>query len=137
MPAFLTLLVLDPKLRKWRVNCALLMYGAILVMGSIPGARAEIGHYAPGIVLHSLAYATITFLLFIGGSGNACRRAIKALLTVAVMGACDEIVQSFLPYRSGAVADWLVDCGASLLTACLLWAVMPRPHPSSAPDRLG
>ena len=127
MPALFSLLVLDPKLRKLRYGCGVLMYAAIIGMGSIPGARAEIGNYASGMVLHSLAYATITFLLFTGSTGTARQRAIRSVLTVAAMGAFDELVQSFLPYRNGAVADWLVDCNAALITSALLWAFLPSP----------
>jgi VanZ family protein len=130
MSALFSLLVLDPKLRRLRYRCALVMYAAILVMGSIPGARAEIGHYASGIVLHSLAYACLTALLFTGSNGSARARAIKAVLTVALMGAFDELVQSFLPYRSGAVSDWLVDCNAALITSALLWALLPKAAPA-------
>lgn len=127
MPALFTLLVLDPKLRKLRSGCALLMYAAILVMGSIPGARAEIGQYAPGVVLHSLAYAILTFLLFTGSTGSARSRALKSVLTVALMGAGDELLQSLFPYRGAAIADWLVDCSAAAITAALLWALLPKP----------
>jgi VanZ family protein len=127
MPALLSLLVLDPKLRRVRYGCALLMYAVIIGMGSIPGARAEIGHYAPGVVLHTLAYAILTFLLFVGSTGSAAERAVKSVLTIAAMGACDELVQSFLPYRHAAVADWLVDCSAAAVTAALLWALLPKP----------
>lgn len=127
MPALFALLVLDPKLRKLRLGCALLMYAAILVLGSIPGARAEIGHYATGVVLHSLAYAILTFLLFTGSTGSARSRALKAVLGVALMGAGDELLQSLFPYRGAAVADWLVDCNAAVITAALLWALLPTP----------
>jgi VanZ family protein len=127
MPALFALLVLDPKLRKLRLGCALLMYTAILVLGSIPGARAEIGHYATGVVLHSLAYAILTFLLFTGSTGSARSRALKAVLGVALMGAGDELLQSLFPYRGAAVADWLVDCNAAVITAALLWALLPTP----------
>jgi VanZ family protein len=127
MPALFSLLVLDPKLRKLRYGCALLIYAAILVMGSIPGARAEIGQYATGLVLHSLAYAVLTFLVFTGSTGSARRRALKSVLTVALMGAGDELLQSFFPYRGAAVSDWLVDCNAAILTSALLWALLPKP----------
>ncbi|HEU4372631.1 MAG TPA: VanZ family protein [Telluria sp.] len=127
MPALLTLLVLDPKLRKLRLRCALLMYAAILVMGSIPGARAEIGQYATGVVLHSVAYAILTFLLFTGSTGSARSRALKSVLAIALMGAGDELLQTLFPYRGAAVADWLVDCNAAVITAALLWAFLPEP----------
>lgn len=130
MSALLSLLVLDPTLRPLRYYSAWLMYAAIVIMGSIPGARAGIGHYASGLVLHSLAYAILTFLIFTGGTGNARRRALKAVLTVALMGACDELVQLFFTYRGAAVSDWLVDCNAALITAALLWALLPNATPA-------
>jgi VanZ family protein len=126
MYALFSLLVLDPRLRKLRYTSALLIYAAILVMGSIPGARAEIGHYATGVVLHSLAYAVLTFLIFTGSDGSARNRAIKSVLTIALMGAGDELLQSLFPYRGAAVADWLVDCSAAIVTSALLWALLPR-----------
>jgi hypothetical protein len=130
MAALLSLLVLDPKLRRLRYGCALLIYAAILVMGSIPGARAGIGQVATGVVLHSLAYAVLSFLVFTGGTGSARSRALKAVLTVALMGAGDELLQSFFPYRGAAVSDWLVDCSAAIVTSALLWALLPKPAPA-------
>ena len=126
-PALLTLLVLDPKLRKARYMTALLMYAVMVGIGSIPGARAEIGHFASGVVLHTLGYAALTFLLFTGSSGSHAARAVRSILTVLVMGAIDELIQSFLPYRHGAVSDWLVDANAAVLCAGLLWAFLPAP----------
>lgn len=127
MSSILSTLVLDERLRRRRFYCAFLMFAAILVMGSIPGARAEIGQFGSGVVLHSIAYASLTFLLYTGTTGPRGQRAIRAVLTVAVMGALDEMVQSFLPYRSGSPTDWLIDCGASLVAAALLWRFMPEP----------
>lgn len=126
MPSLLPLLLPNTKQRKQRFSAAILIYAAILVIGSIPGARAEIGHFATGPVLHSLAYAFLTFLVFTGSSGNAWIRAMKAVTIVALMGAGDEFVQSFVPYRGAAVADWLVDCAASLVTSAILWALLPK-----------
>ncbi len=90
------------------------------------GAEDDIGHVASGLVLHSLAYAGLTLLLFSGTQGTPTRRALQSLATIALMGALDEVVQSFLPYRNGAVSDWLVDCSASAAAALLLWAFWPR-----------
>jgi VanZ family protein len=127
MPAFLYVLVFDPKLGKLRYGAALLIYTLILVLGSIPGARAEIGHYATGLVLHSLAYATLTLLVYTGNSGGPGQRAIKSVLTVALMGACDELLQTLFTYRGAAVSDWLVDFIASIVVSTFLWAVWPKP----------
>jgi VanZ family protein len=126
MPAFLYLLVLDPKLRAARRALAIILYLTIVVAGSVPGARAEIGHYATGVVLHSLAYAGLAFLWFTGSAGSAGARAAKAVLAIAVMGALDEFVQSFFPYRGPDVHDWMVDCASALVTSALLAAVLPK-----------
>lgn len=126
MPAFLALLLLDPRLRSARIKTALVLYAGVLLAGSIPGARAEVGEFAPGVVLHGLTYAFLSLLWFLGSTGSGPVRAAKAVLTIALMGAGDELVQSFLPYRSGDVRDWMVDVGAALLTATMLALVVPQ-----------
>ena len=76
------------RLRYWS---AIVLYMLILIIGSIPGARSDIAHVASGLILHSCAYAGLTFLLFGGSGGNPLQRAVKAWLTVALMGALDEL----------------------------------------------
>ncbi len=125
--SLLAILLLDPHWRKWRLRTALLLYAAILVMGSVPGARAEIGLVASGVVLHSLAYGLLALLLFGGTSGTPAVRAAKAVAGVIAMGAGDEFLQSFLPYRHGDIRDWVVDVSAALITSALLLAFAPRP----------
>lgn len=127
MQALLSKLVLGEQLRPLRYCSALLLFGAIVVAGSIPGARAEIGNLASGIVLHSAAYGCLTFLLYTGTTGTRRYRVVRSLLTVAAMGAVDELVQGLLPYRVGTLLDWAVDCSAAALTAALLWAYLPGP----------
>ncbi|MQA37720.1 VanZ family protein [Rugamonas aquatica] len=111
------------RLRYWT---AIVLYLLILILGSLPGARQDIGQVASGLILHSLAYAGLTFLIFTGGTGNLRLRAGKAVLTIALMGALDEYVQSFFPYRHGAVSDWLVDCNAAVLTALFMYCLWTR-----------
>lgn len=135
MPALLSLLLLEPKFQRLRYSAAFAGYAAIVTMGAIPGTRAEIGNYASGMVLHSLAYGAITLLLYTGSSGSAPSRALKSVLTVAAMGAADELIQSFLPYRRGAVGDWLVDCNAAIMVAGLLWALLPGEPRRARPGR--
>lgn len=126
MPAFLSRLLLDPRLRSARIKTALLLYAGVVVAGSIPGARAEVGEFAPGVVLHGLTYAFLSLLCFLGSTGSGPVRAAKAVLAIALMGAGDELVQSFLPYRRGAVGDWMIDVGAALLTSTLLAVIVPQ-----------
>lgn len=134
MPALFSLLLLDDRLRKWRYGLAVTLYAAILVIGSVRGARAELGHFASGVILHSIAYGGLTLLLFTGRLGTARKRAIKAVLTVVAMGALDEFVQSFLSFRGGTVRDWLLDTTAACITASLLWAFMPKPRGGALPS---
>jgi VanZ family protein len=126
MPALLSLLLLDPRLCAARRGLAIVLYLAIVILGSVPGARADIGHYASGVVLHSLAYAGLALLWFTGSAGSMGARAAKAVLAIAVMGALDELVQSFFPYRGPDVRDWMVDCTAALVTSAVLAAVLPK-----------
>ncbi|CAN7515147.1 VanZ family protein [Pseudoduganella sp. LjRoot289] len=126
MRSLLQQVVLTSAHANLRYRTALVLYLMILVLGSIPGARSDIGQVASGLVLHSLAYAGLTFLLFTGGNGNAAWRAIKAVLTVMAMGALDELVQSFLPYRHGALSDWAVDTASALATASVMWLLWSR-----------
>jgi VanZ family protein len=126
MPAFLTRLLLDPDLNSARIKTALVLYAGVLLAGSVPGARAEVGEYASGVVLHGLTYAFLAALWFLGSTGSGPARAARAVLAIALMGAGDELVQSFLPYRNGDVRDWLVDVGAAILAGTVLAVVVPR-----------
>jgi len=133
MPALSPLLYAEPRHRRAMHAAALLIFAGIVIAGSVPGARADVGEYASGIVLHSLAYATLATLWFLGSTGSALQRALKAVLAIALMGAFDESVQHFLPYRSGTVHDWLVDVSAATVAATALGALLARiPMPQAS-----
>lgn len=126
MPQSLDFLLLDPRLNRLRHGAAVTLFLAIVIAGSVPGARADIGQYAPGVVLHSCAYSVLALLWFTGSRGSAARRSVATLLAIAAMGAIDESVQSFFPYRGASVGDWMVDCSAALLVCAFLSLVLPR-----------
>jgi len=126
MPQFLYFLLLDPRLNKLRYTAAIVFFLAIVVAGSIPGARAGIGEYAPGVILHSTAYSVLALLWFTASRGSAASRTAATLLAIAVMGAIDESVQSFFPYRGADVRDWMVDCSSALMICAILWVILPR-----------
>ena len=135
MPALSTLLQPDAKVRSTLRAIALAGFVCILVAGSIPGARAEVGEYATGLVLHSLAYAGLAGLWFLSSTGSPIQRALRAMLTIALMGAVDEGIQSFLPYRSGDVRDWMIDVTAATVAAtalAVLATLAPKPRGSRA-----
>lgn len=120
MRPFIALLISDVQYRKLRLRIAFLLYLAVLVFGSIPGARAELGQLAPGLLLHLLTYGLIALLLFCGADGRAWSKACKAVFIVAAMGAIDEYVQSFFSYRTASFMDWVVDVNAALFTSAML-----------------
>ena len=126
MPQFLYTVLFEPRLNRLRYAAAILMFLTIVIAGSIPGARADIGHYAPGVVLHALAYATLALLWFTGSRGSGASRTVAAVLAVALMGAVDELVQTMFPYRGPDLHDWMVDCAAAIVTCTILWMLMPK-----------
>lgn len=103
-----------------------LFYLAILVFGSIPGWRATLGNYAPGFALHSTAYGFLAVIFYFGIFASPWGRLGFALTTVAAMGAGDEFVQSFFPFRNASVQDWAVDVAAGLVTCLVLMAIDQR-----------
>ncbi len=119
-------LLFGPSHASLRLALAATLYLVMVIGGSIPGARANMAHVASGLVLHSCAYGVLSFLLFTGSAGLRTRRAVLAVLAVVVLGALDETIQSFFPYRRAAVSDWLVDCSAAFVVALLLWGTWPR-----------
>jgi hypothetical protein len=126
MRAFPANILLVPRFQLLSYRCAIVLYLSILIFGSIPGARDDIGQYASGGVLHAVAYSILTLLLFSGSTGNRSERAVKSVLTIMAMGAFDEYVQSFFPYRAADVMDWMVDVIAGFVSAAMLWALWPR-----------
>lgn len=126
MQATLTQLCFAERHERLRFRTALFLYTLVIVIGDIPGARADVGQYASGVVLHSFGYGVLALLLFSGIAGAMGRRAVLSVLLVAAMGALDEYIQSFLPYRRGAVSDWLVDITAATLVAVPLYFLWPR-----------
>ncbi|HTD04805.1 VanZ family protein, partial [Undibacterium sp.] len=133
MPLPISSFLLATCYRKWRLRLAIILYLLVLILGSIPGARLKVGALASGAVLHALTYGVITLLLFTGLSYPRRRNASTAVAIVVLMGALDEYVQSFFPYRSATVHDWLVDIAASAVTAAALWMWWPADVRSSGP----
>jgi VanZ family protein len=123
MQTFLTLLFLSDAYARLRFWSAITLFTLNCIIGSIPGARAEAAQYASGVVLHSFGYSALTFLLFTGCQGVPAQRALKAVAGVALLGAIDEFVQSFFPYRHGSFNDWLVDMAAAIIAATVMWTL--------------
>ena len=126
MMMHLSTLLQNPRMRLLCLAGAVLIYLTIITVGNVPGARADIGAYAPGAVLHSIAYAVLAALWFSGSSGTPLGRACKAVLAIAAMGAGDEYVQSFFPYRGASVRDWAVDVSAAIVATSVMALLAAR-----------
>lgn len=126
MTTYLSSFLHHPHRRPRYLAVAVVMYLTIITTGNIPGARADIGAYAPGSVLHSIAYAVLAALWYVGSRGSAFTRACWAVLAVAVMGAADEFVQSFFPYRGASIRDWAVDVSAAIVISSVLTLLASR-----------
>jgi hypothetical protein len=126
MTMHLSTLLQNPRMRLLCLAGAVLMYLTIITLGNVPGARADIGAYAPGGVLHSIAYAVLAALWFSGSGGTPLGRACKAVLAIAAMGAGDEYVQSFFPYRGASVHDWAVDVSAAIVASSVMALLAAR-----------
>jgi len=122
----------DKHLETLMFRAGLALYLAVIILGSIPGARNEVGEVASGLVLHFVTYSCIAFLLACGAAGDATAKAVKAFCIVAAMGALDECIQSLLPYRHGTVTDWMIDVSAALFTALLFRLTVPPRTPASS-----
>jgi VanZ family protein len=129
---FLVKLLTAKRYQRLRLYGAFIIYLLIVGICSVPGTRQSIGEVASGLVLHSLAYAGITLLLFTGLDSALWRRTVFTFLIVAGMGALDECIQSFFPYRNGTVRDWYVDVSACLLVLSALAATVGRYYVSNA-----
>ncbi|MGK5067371.1 hypothetical protein D3C81_332260 [compost metagenome] len=126
MPATLLALCFADRYERLRFRTALVLYLLVILIGDIPGIRADVGQYASGGVLHSFGYGVLALMLFSGISGGVARRALLSVLMVVAMGALDEFIQSFLSYRHGSVHDWLVDIAAAMVVSLLLTFLWPK-----------
>ena len=126
MPVPLPELCFSERYERLRYRTAVVLYILVIVIGDIPGMRADVGQYASGGVLHSFGYGVLALILFSGTSGGMARRALLSVLMVAAMGALDEFIQSFLPYRHGAISDWVVDVTAATAVCLPLYFLWPK-----------
>lgn len=126
MSATLPALCFADRYERLRFRTALVLYLLVILIGDIPGMRADVGQYASGGVLHSFGYGVLALILFSGIHGGVAHRALLSILMVVAMGALDEFIQSFLSYRHGSVRDWLVDIVAATVVSLVLCPLWPR-----------
>jgi VanZ family protein len=105
-----TLALVDPFIRRVRPNASFADIDRIHLM-----AR-ELGHF----LIPATAFAVLVF-------GPLRRRPLLALSLCALFAVIDESLQSFMPGRTGSLADVIVDASGATL-AYLLYRAILRIH---------
>lgn len=91
-------------------------FAVLITVGNLPGLAADMSDAFGDKRLHLLAYAFLTGLIYL--SVNR-RPALVAMLAVTALGALDESIQSFFPYRQAELLDLLADilaAGATVIS---------------------
>ncbi len=94
-----------------------LFFLALVTVGNLPGLASEMSDAFGDKRLHLAAYAFLTGLIYL--SVNR-RPGLTALLAVSALGALDESIQSFFPYRQADFLDLLADISAAGATVISL-----------------
>lgn len=131
-------------LRRW--GPALAWYAGISLLSAQPGLRVsdDAGVDGPARRLAHLAVYGVLAILLLHGSG-ALRRgpgprtAVLTVGAIALLGALDELHQSFVPARTGRPADVAIDVLGGIAGIALVAAVAalrgrrrpPGPDPSA------
>lgn len=79
-------------------------------------------------LLHTIEYGGLGLLLcraFLGEGITRAKAALLAVLVASMYAASDEWHQSFVPFRSSDVLDWVADTIGSVLGAAAL-ATLPK-----------
>lgn len=98
----------------------------LIALGSLPGTADALSQRFGDKLLHTLAYSVMAALYFFSYSGSKLARSIATITSIALLGALDETVQIFLPYRNSSLADWCFDIAAALIVVTLLVSLSGR-----------
>jgi VanZ family protein len=102
---------------------ALTFFALMIAAGAIPGKAEAASSVVGDKLLHFIAYAVLTGLVFGATRANLLstgQHALYTLLVIAVLGVVDESIQALLPYRNANWADWKIDMLASISCVALL-----------------
>lgn len=104
------------KPRQAALIAAALFFVLMIAIGSIPNEANKLSAVVPDKLLHMTAYGFLSALLYIGQRPGKRGRGLIVILAIGVLGALDETIQSFFPYRTAGLPDWLFD----MLSACIV-----------------
>jgi VanZ family protein len=100
-----------------------IFYGGLIHLRSMP----EVGYIATDKLLHALAFGGLALLLargvrFFDTAAGLKRKLALGCLGSSLLGLLLELCQTFTPYRSADVMDWLADTVGALLVSGLAFA---------------
>lgn len=108
------------KLRKAALVAAALFFLLMIGIGSIPNEANKLSAVVPDKLLHMTAYGFLSALLYIGQRPGKRGRGLVVILAIGILGAVDETIQSFFPYRTAGLPDWLFDILAATIVVTAL-----------------
>lgn len=106
-----------PGMARICLPAAALFFAVLVTVGNMPGLAADMSDAFGDKRLHLAAYALLTALIYL--SVNR-RPALVAMLAATALGAVDESIQSFFPYRQADLLDLLADISAAGATVISL-----------------
>jgi VanZ family protein len=106
-----------------RLRIAGVFFALMVMAGAIPGEAHALSAIFGDKALHFCAYALLSLLIFTGSPGSTWSRAVRTVLLIAVLGATDEAIQGFMPYRNADFLDWAWDMLASCWSVASLLAL--------------
>lgn len=115
----------------------LIFFAVMVAIGSIPGEAPALSAKVPDKLLHFVAYSFLTGCIFGSLSGGLWSRSWRSVLYVGMLGALDENIQRFLPYRSCDIADWAFDMLAAVCSVLILSLIYQLLNPVSAKNLRG
>jgi VanZ family protein len=108
------------------VALAVIYVGIIFYTGLIRiGALPEVGLVPTDKLLHAVVFGGLVLLLVralrvLWPLGSASQLLFASVGVASFLGAALEVCQSFVPYRSAEVLDWVADTVGAVLAAALL-----------------
>jgi VanZ family protein len=98
----------------------LLLMGVIFLLSAQPDLNSGLGTW--DTILRKLAHmAEFGLLWWLWWRALGFRRAPLAVAITLAYAAADELHQTFVPGRSGSVADWAIDAAGVGLAGALAW----------------
>ena len=112
--------------KRWQISWTMVVVIAVLIFyfSSLTGGQIGGPSSLKPIVYHITIFFIFSFFLFIAVIAGKNRKFIPFVISLAALyGILDELHQYFVPGRSAAVSDFLLD-GMGIVFAFLLYGII-------------